>query len=119
MRSAAAWICSIAFCLRATAAMGSPSPASARSISKTHVTPTIRVRSIRKAAVPRRAIFRALICTTCSRPTRTLGGTLLSIVNLFYYQDLTAGAREAIARRRFADYRAEIEEQWAAKQDLG
>jgi queuine tRNA-ribosyltransferase len=53
------------------------------------------------------------------KANETLGGTLLSIVNLFYYQDLTAGAREAIARRRFADYRAEIEEQWAAKQDLG
>ena len=53
------------------------------------------------------------------KANRILGGTLLSIVNLFYYQDLTAGAREAIARRRFADYRAEIEEQWAAKQDLG
>ena len=53
------------------------------------------------------------------KANETLGRTLLSIVNLFYYQDLTAGAREAIARRRFADYRAEIEEQWAAKQDLG
>jgi queuine tRNA-ribosyltransferase len=52
------------------------------------------------------------------KANETLGGTLLSIVNLFYYQDLTAGAREAIARRRFADYRAEIEEQWAAKRDL-
>jgi queuine tRNA-ribosyltransferase len=53
------------------------------------------------------------------KANETLGGTLLSIVNLFYYQDLTAGAREAIARRRFADYRAEIEAQWAAKRDLG
>jgi queuine tRNA-ribosyltransferase len=53
------------------------------------------------------------------KANETLGGTLLSIVNLFYYQDLTAGAREAIARRRFADYRAEIEAQWAAKWDLG
>jgi queuine tRNA-ribosyltransferase len=52
------------------------------------------------------------------KANETLGGTLLSIVNLFYYQDLTAGAREAIAQRRFADYRAEIEEQWAAKRDL-
>jgi queuine tRNA-ribosyltransferase len=52
------------------------------------------------------------------KANETLGGTLLSIVNLFYYQDLTAGAREAIARRRFADYRAEIEEQWEAKRDL-
>ena len=52
------------------------------------------------------------------KANETLGGTLLSIVNLFYYRDLTAGAREAIARRRFADYRAKIEEQWAAKRDL-
>jgi queuine tRNA-ribosyltransferase len=52
------------------------------------------------------------------KANEALGGTLLSIVNLFYYQDLTAGAREAIAQRRFADYRAEIEEQWVAKRDL-
>jgi queuine/archaeosine tRNA-ribosyltransferase len=43
----------------------------------------------------------------------------LSIVNLFYYQDLTAGARASIAQRCFAAYRAEIEEQWAAKRDFG
>jgi queuine tRNA-ribosyltransferase len=53
------------------------------------------------------------------KANEALGGMLLSIVNLFYYQDLTAGAREAIAQRRFADYRAAIEEQWAAKRDLG
>jgi queuine tRNA-ribosyltransferase len=53
------------------------------------------------------------------KANETLGGTLLSIVNLSYYQDLTAGAREAIAQRRFADYRAEIEQQGAAKRDLG
>ena len=47
------------------------------------------------------------------KANEALGGTLLSIVNLFYYQDLTAGARAAIAQCRFADYRAEIEEQWA------
>jgi queuine tRNA-ribosyltransferase len=52
------------------------------------------------------------------KANEALGGTLLSIVNLFYYQDLTAGAREAIAQRRFADYRAGIEEQWAAKRDV-
>src|SRR5260370_470413 len=48
----------------------------------------------------------------------TLGGTLLSIVNLYYYQDLMAGAREAIARGGFADYIAEVQEQWTAKRDL-
>jgi len=48
-----------------------------------------------------------------------LGGTLLSIVNLYYYQDLMAGARAAIARGGFADYVAEVQEQWTAKRDLG
>jgi len=47
-----------------------------------------------------------------------LGGTLLSVVNLYYYQDLMAGARAAIAAGRFADYAAETERQWTAKQDF-
>ena len=46
-----------------------------------------------------------------------LGGTLLSIANLYYYQDLMVGAREAIAAGRFADYAAQTEAQWAAKID--
>jgi len=46
-----------------------------------------------------------------------LGGTLLSVVNLFYYQDLMAGARAAITQDRFADYAARIEEQWQSKRD--
>jgi queuine tRNA-ribosyltransferase len=53
------------------------------------------------------------------KANEALGGTLLSIVNLYYYQDLIAGAREAIARGRFADHSAEVEAQWAAKSDLG
>jgi queuine tRNA-ribosyltransferase len=52
------------------------------------------------------------------KANEALGGTLLSIVNLFYYQDLTAGARAAITDGRFADYAAAIEQQWAAKRDL-
>jgi queuine tRNA-ribosyltransferase len=47
-----------------------------------------------------------------------LGGTLLSIVNLYYYQDLIAGARAAITRGGFADYVAQVQEQWTAKRDL-
>ena len=47
-----------------------------------------------------------------------LGGTLLSVVNLYYYQDLMAGARAAIATRRFADHVAQITEQWSAKRDF-
>ena len=51
------------------------------------------------------------------RSGEALGGTLLSIVNLFYYQDLMAGARAAIAAGGFADFAAETKEQWAAKSD--
>jgi queuine tRNA-ribosyltransferase len=47
-----------------------------------------------------------------------LGGSLLSVVNLFYYQDLVAGARAAIAQGRFAEYVARTEDQWTAKHDL-
>ena len=51
------------------------------------------------------------------RSGEALGGTLLSIVNLYYYQDLMAGARTAIAAGRFDDYLAQSREQWAAKGD--
>src|ERR1700688_1485905 len=51
------------------------------------------------------------------RAGEALGGTLLSIVNLYYYQDLMAGARTAIATGCFADYLAQTREQWAAKGD--
>jgi queuine tRNA-ribosyltransferase len=53
------------------------------------------------------------------KANEALGGTLLSIVNLFYYQDLTGGARAAIAQGRLADYRAQVEAEWAAKRDAG
>jgi queuine tRNA-ribosyltransferase len=46
-----------------------------------------------------------------------LGGTLLSVINLFYYQDLMAGARAGVAAGRFADYLAQTKEQWTAKRD--
>jgi queuine tRNA-ribosyltransferase len=51
------------------------------------------------------------------RAGEALGGTLLSIVNLFYYQDLMTGARAAIAAGRFDDYRAQTRAQWSAKTD--
>ncbi len=53
------------------------------------------------------------------RSGEALGGTLLSAINLYYYQDLVAGARAAIAAGRFADYAAQTEEQWQAKRDIG
>jgi queuine tRNA-ribosyltransferase len=52
------------------------------------------------------------------RSGEVLGGTLLSIANLYYYQDLMAGARAAIRAGRFTDYAAEAREQWAAKRDV-
>ncbi len=52
------------------------------------------------------------------RSGEALGGTLLSIVNLFYYQDLMAGARAAIGAGRFADFRDATKGQWIAKNDL-
>jgi queuine tRNA-ribosyltransferase len=42
-----------------------------------------------------------------------LGATLLSTVNLYYYQSLTAGARRAIAEGRFAAYRDATKAGWA------
>jgi queuine tRNA-ribosyltransferase len=48
-----------------------------------------------------------------------LGGTLLSVINLFYYQDLVAGAREAIAAGRLAAYATQATEQWQLKRDTG
>jgi queuine tRNA-ribosyltransferase len=52
------------------------------------------------------------------RAGEALGGTLLSTNNLFYYQDLVAGARAAITAGRFADYVAQTKEQWTAKRDI-
>jgi len=49
------------------------------------------------------------------RAGEALGGTLLSIVNLYYYQDLLAGARSAIAAGRFGDYRAQTVDGWRLK----
>ena len=41
-----------------------------------------------------------------------LGAMLLSAINLAYYQELMAGMRDAIARGRFAEFRAQTREGW-------
>jgi queuine tRNA-ribosyltransferase len=51
------------------------------------------------------------------RAGETLGGTLLSIINLFYYQELMAGARAAIAAGRYDDFREQTKAQWVVKAD--
>jgi queuine tRNA-ribosyltransferase len=53
------------------------------------------------------------------RSGEALGGTLLSVINLYYYQDLVAGARAAILAGRFADFAAATMEQWQSKRDIG
>ncbi len=47
------------------------------------------------------------------KANETLGGVLLSTINLAYYQDLMRGVREAIAGGRFADFAAAAREGWA------
>jgi len=47
------------------------------------------------------------------KANEAMGATLLSTVNLFYYQDLMAGIRAAIAERRFETFRAETLAGWA------
>ena len=47
------------------------------------------------------------------RADEMLGKMLLTWSNLAYYQDLVAGARRAIAEKRFATYAAEVREGWA------
>jgi queuine tRNA-ribosyltransferase len=42
-----------------------------------------------------------------------LAGMLLSLVNLFYYQDLMRGARDAITAGSYADFRSMTREGWA------
>jgi len=41
-----------------------------------------------------------------------LGQMLLTSINLAYYQELMAGARKAIAEKRFADYASQVREGW-------
>jgi queuine tRNA-ribosyltransferase len=43
-----------------------------------------------------------------------LGAVLLTMVNLFYYQELLAGARAAIKAGRFEDFRQETQARWDA-----
>jgi queuine tRNA-ribosyltransferase len=47
------------------------------------------------------------------KANEALGGMLLSVVNLSYYQDLMQGMRAAIAGGNFADFRSMTREGWA------
>ncbi|HUI97967.1 MAG TPA: tRNA guanosine(34) transglycosylase Tgt [Xanthobacteraceae bacterium] len=47
------------------------------------------------------------------KANEALGGMLLSLINLYYYQDLMEGMRAAIAERNFAAFRSLTREGWA------
>jgi len=59
-----------------------------------------------------RAFSRAYLCHLV-RANEAMGQTLLSTINLYYYQDLMAGIRAAVAERRFEAFREETRENWA------
>ena len=44
-----------------------------------------------------------------------LGMTILSWANVAYYQELMQAMRKALAERRFADFHADVQENWARK----
>ena len=90
---------------------------SARSTSRTRTTPRDPRPLDAESRCPAARDFSRAYLHHLFRAGEALGGTLLSIVNLYYYQDLMAGARAAIAAGRFADYLALTREQWAAKGD--
>jgi queuine tRNA-ribosyltransferase len=47
------------------------------------------------------------------RVNEMLGSSLLSAINLAYYQELMAGMRQAIEARRFAEFCAQTRANWA------
>ena len=94
-----------------------PLRASARSTSRTRTMPSDPRPLDAESRCPAARDFSRAYLHHLFRAGEALGGTLLSIVNLYYYQDLMAGARAAIAAGRFADYLALTREQWAAKGD--
>jgi queuine tRNA-ribosyltransferase len=48
-----------------------------------------------------------------TKANEMLGAMLLSVINLFYYQDLMSGMRAAIGEGRLADFCAETKAAWA------
>ena len=61
---------------------------------------------------PAARTIRAPICITSPRPTRCWARCCCRPINLAYYQTLMAGMREAIAARRFAEFRDHTTAEW-------
>jgi queuine tRNA-ribosyltransferase len=66
-----------------------------------------------QAAHPAARIYSRAYLHHLVRANETLGAILLSTISLAYYQELMAGMRQAIASRRFAEFRAGVGERWA------
>ncbi len=52
------------------------------------------------------------------KANETLGGVLLSTINLAYYQELMGGMRQAIAAGRFQTHVEEVKARWNARADM-
>jgi hypothetical protein len=87
--------------------------ASGRSTSRMRITPTIRARSIRKAAVPRRAFLPRLFAS--SVPQRGARRHAPFNRQSFLLSGPDGGSARAVAAGRFADFAAETKDQWATK----
>ncbi len=74
----------------------------------------IRARSMRREQLPGRSRLFARLSASPRAHEEALGAMLLTWVNLWYYQDLMAGMRAAIADGRFADHYEEVQAGWAA-----
>jgi queuine tRNA-ribosyltransferase len=66
-----------------------------------------------QSAHPAARIYSRAYLHHLTKANEILGAVLLSTVNLAYYQALMAGMREAIAGKRFAEFQAATEAQWA------
>jgi queuine tRNA-ribosyltransferase len=66
-----------------------------------------------QSAHPAARIYSRAYLHHLTKANAILGAVLLSTVNLAYYQTVMAGMREAIAGRRFAEFQAATEAQWA------
>ena len=76
-------------------------------------TPAIRGRSTKTSACPAARDYSRAYLHHLVKSGEMLGGTLLSTINLAYYQELMAGMRTAIAAGRFAEFQAATKEGWA------
>ena len=89
------------------------SPASARSTCATPATPTIRGPLDAESRCPAARDYSRAYLHHLVKANEIVGAMLLSEINLYYFQDLMAGVRAAIAAGSLAAFRAAAKEGWA------